>query len=224
MERLMPLGSQAVSDTMTRLLQKQGIEVRAGTAVERVTDRTVETTQGTIPTRTVFWAAGTTAPDIIRQLPIEHERNGALIVDRHLRVPTHPDVYVVGDSAWVNDPVTNDPVPPTAQAAEQEGRYVAGAIAATLAGQPLPPPFRFSSRGHLSLLGGHTGLAEIGPALVTGLPAWLVWHGYYLMHITCWRNRLHLVADWTLAAFLGRDTGQLRLDSTLEPRRAAQPV
>ncbi|MDB5074618.1 MAG: FAD-dependent pyridine nucleotide-disulfide oxidoreductase, partial [Chloroflexi bacterium] len=224
MERLMPLSSQAVSDTMTRLLQRQGIEVRAGSAVERVTDRMVETASGTIAAHSVFWAAGTTAPDVVRQLPVEHERNGALTVDAQLRLPSHPEVYVVGDNAWVNDPVTNDPVPPTAQAAEQEARYVARAIAATLAGQPLPPPFRFSSRGHLSLLGDHTGVAEIGPALVTGLPAWLIWHGYYLTHISRWRNRLHLMTDWTLAALVGRDTGQLQLDGSLQPRKVSQPV
>jgi NADH dehydrogenase len=224
MERLMPFSSPAVSSATTRLLRKQGIEVRAETAVEEVTDRAVKTEHGEMPTHTVFWAAGTTAPDVIRQLPVEHERNGALIVDHHLRVPGRPEVYVIGDAAWINDPVTHAAVPPTAQAAEQEGRYVAGAIAAMLAGRPSPQPFRFSSHGHLTLLGAHNGVSEIGSVILTGFPAWFIWHAYYLMRIRSWRNRVHLATDWLLAAMFGRETGQLRLDRNARPRRVRQPA
>nr|MBA2364012.1 NAD(P)/FAD-dependent oxidoreductase [Chloroflexia bacterium] len=69
------------------------------------------------------------------------------------------------------------------------------------------------SLGHLVLLGRHAGVAHIGPLTFTGLPAWLLWHAYYLSHIPSWRNRIFLLTGWLLAALTGRETSQLRLDA-----------
>jgi NADH dehydrogenase len=192
------------------VLEEQGVDVLTGVAIEGVTDRTVRTSRGEIPARTLFWAAGITAPPVVRELPLEHAANGAVVVNDHLRPATYPDVYVVGDAAWAFDAVNHAPVPPTAQAAEHEGRYVAATIAAGLAGQEAPP-FRYRPRGHLALLGHDTGVARVGPLTFTGRLAWLLWHGYYLNHIPSVRNRLRLAADWLLSSVSGRETAQLPL-------------
>ncbi|HET7079054.1 MAG TPA: NAD(P)/FAD-dependent oxidoreductase [Chloroflexia bacterium] len=214
-DRLLPMSTPRTSASVRRVLESSGIEVRTGVSVTGATDRVVQTDQGDIPARTLFWAAGITAPPVVHDLPVDHARNGALLVDDHLRIPQHPEVYVVGDAAWAYDSATGNPIPPTAQAAEHEGQYVGRAIAAELAGQPAPP-FRFEPKGHLALLGKRTGVAEIGPLTFTGLPAWFMWHGYYLLHIPSWRNRLHLLTDWFLAGLTGRDTAQLRLGGEAE--------
>jgi NADH dehydrogenase len=172
--RLLPLSKEEVSAEVQRLLVAQGVDVRTNARIERMTDREAHTSQGAIPSHTLFLAAGISAPDVVRALPVAHERNGALKVAGNLRLPGRPEVYVIGDVAWINDAVSGAPVPPTAQAAEQAGRYVAQAIAAQVAGQPLPPSFHYSSRGHFTLLGGHTAVDEVGPAVLTGLPAWLL--------------------------------------------------
>ncbi len=104
----------------------------------------VQTSRGEVRARTLFWAAGITAPDVVRGLAVEHARNGAIVVDDHLRVPGRPEVYVVGDDAWAFDADTREPVPPTAQAAEHEGKYVGRAIATGLQGGPRRP----SASGH----------------------------------------------------------------------------
>jgi NADH dehydrogenase FAD-containing subunit len=209
-DRLVPMSEPSTSDAVRRVLEEEGIEVRTGVAIEAVSDRSVRTSSGEIPARTLFWAAGIVAPPPVRELPVEHARNGALVVDDHLRLPGYPDVYVVGDAAWAFDAETRAAVPPTAQAAEHEGRYVAEAIAAGLAGQETAP-FRFRPLGHLALLGHGTGVARIGPFTLTGRLAWLLWHGYYVSHIPSWRNRLRLLADWLLTGVTGRETAQLPL-------------
>jgi NADH dehydrogenase len=106
-------------------------------------------------------------------------------------------------------------VPPTAQAAEHMGRYVAGAIAAQLRGEEAPP-FRYRPLGHLALLGHRTGVARIGPLPLTGWPAWLVWHAYYLSHLPSWRNRLRVAAAWLLSGLTGRETAQLPVGRATE--------
>lgn len=224
-DRLVPMSDPRTSEAVRRVLESEGIEVLTGVSVEGMTTRAVQTSAVEIPARTVFWAAGITAPLVVRDLPVGHAPNGALVVDDHLRLPEHPEVYVVGDSAWAFDGMTHAPVPPTAQAAEHMGAYVARCIADNLAGRPTPP-FRFSPRGHLALLGRRTGVARIGPLMVAGMPAWLLWHAYYLSHIPSWRNRMRLVLDWTFSAIDGRETGELRLgtDGIAAWRSAAEPA
>jgi NADH dehydrogenase len=215
-ERLVPMSTPTTSARVKDVLTGEGIEVWTGAAIEGVTERAVKTSRGEIPARTLFWAAGISAPPVVRDLPVDHARNGAINVDASLRVPGHPEVFVVGDAAWAYDGVTGDPTPPTAQAAEHMGAYAGEAIASAIAGRSLPP-FRFQTRGRLALLGHRTGVAEVAGRAFSGIPAWLLWHGYYLSKIPSWRNRVRLLTDLLLAGLTGRETALLRL----EPSRAA---
>ncbi|MGD0473848.1 MAG: NAD(P)/FAD-dependent oxidoreductase [Candidatus Velthaea sp.] len=208
--RLVPLSPPRVSTLLRAHLEAQGIEVQTGVSVERITDDGVHTSASTIPTRTVFWATGVSAPDVVRTMRAAHEKNGALTVDGCLRLPGHPNVYAIGDNAWALDGVTGAPVPALAQAAEHQAQYVARTVAASLRGEP-SVPFEFTKVGQLTLLGGHDGIVEIGRITITGLPAWLAWHAYYLLHIDSWRNRILLAADWLLTTLVGRESSQLRL-------------
>jgi NADH dehydrogenase len=215
-ERLVPLSSEKTSAEVRRILEREGIEVLTGVAITGATADTVRTSQGDIRTHTFFWAAGIAAPAVVRGIPVPHARNGAILVDERLRVRDHEHIYVVGDAAWATDAANPNGVPPTAQAAEHEGAYVAGAIAAQLAGET-PPPFEFKPRGHLALLGRGTGVAQIGKYNITGFLAWFLWHGYYLTHIGTVRNRTRMIADLVLSALTGRETGQLRIDPLESP-------
>jgi NADH dehydrogenase len=211
-ERLVPMSTPATSARVEQVLQGEGIEVWTGVAIEGLTDRAVQTSRGEIPARTVFWAAGISAPSVVRDLPVDHARNGAILVDERLQVPGHPEVFVVGDAAWAYDGVTGEPAPPTAQAAEHMGAY-AGEVIAGLIDERPTPPFQFQTRGRLALLGHRTGVAEIAGLVFTGIPAWLLWHVYYLSKIPSWRNRVRLVTDLLLAGLTGRETALLRLES-----------
>ncbi len=217
-ERVLPMSDPRTSQQVRRTLEQEGIEVLTGASIRGVTETAVETSSGAIPARTLFWAAGITAPDVVRQLPVQHAPNGAVIVDDHLRIPGHPEVYVLGDSAWAYDPVTSAPVPATGQAARQQGLYIGKAIATECAGRSAKP-YRYMMLGHLALLGSHTGVAQVGPITFTGLPAWVFWHLVYLLRNPSWIKRIRLVVDWLLSGLLGRETGQLRLGAEQPQRR-----
>ncbi len=212
------------AELVHRVLEREGIEIRTGTAITGVTERTVETSKGIIAARTLFWAAGIQPAEVVRELPVQHAHNGAIMVDDYLRIPGHPEVYVIGDSSWAYDSMTRAPVPATAQAARQQGIYVGRTIAREYAKRPAPP-YRYNPLGHLALLGHYVAVAEIGPFTFGGFPAFLLWHLAYLVRNPSWRKRLRLVVDWTLSALLGREIGELRLETEqaaekrgLEPR------
>jgi NADH:quinone reductase (non-electrogenic) len=181
-DRLVAMSNREASAQVEQVRRSESVEVWTSTAIEGVSEREVQTSRGPIPARTLFWAAGITAPEVVQALPVEHARNGAVMVDEMLRLPGRPEVFVVGDCAWAYDRASGDPVPPTAQASEHMGRYVAGAIA-TIVEDGTPEPFRFETRGRLAQLGRRTGVAEVFGRTYSGMPAWLLWHGYYLLHI-----------------------------------------
>jgi NADH dehydrogenase len=216
-ERILPMSDHRTSHEVHRALERERIEVLTGQSITGVEETAVLTSAGTIPARTLFWAAGITAPDVVHQLPVPHARNGAVLVDDHLRIPAYQEVYVIGDCAWAYDSTTNAPVPPTAQAARQQGRYVSRVITDGCMNQP-SLPYLYMPLGHLALLGHDTGVARVGPVTLGGVPAWILWHLVYLLRNPSWTRRIRLVADWLLSGFLGPETGQLRLD-TEPPRR-----
>src|ERR671916_1076031 len=139
-ERLVPMSSPVTSAAVERILREEGAEVWTDVAIEGATEREVQTSRGAILARTLFSAAGITAPPVVRDLPVEHARNGAVLVDETLRVPGRAEVFVVGDSAWAFDGLSGDPTPPTAQAAGHMGAYVADSVAGLIAGRE-PNPF-----------------------------------------------------------------------------------
>jgi NADH dehydrogenase FAD-containing subunit len=55
-----------------------------------------------------------------------------------MSVPSHSDIFAVGDTAAVTD---QPGIPGTAPPAKQMGRYVGRLIAARVAGTPSPPPW-----------------------------------------------------------------------------------
>lgn len=112
-DQLVPVSDQGTSAAVRRALEPSGIEVKTGVSIQPATDDAVVTSEGEIPSRTLFWAAGISPLEIVRDLPVEHAKNGAITVDDHLRVPDRPEVYVVGDSAWAHSEGTEQPVPPT---------------------------------------------------------------------------------------------------------------
>ena len=212
-DRLVPMSTPATSDRVREILSDQGIEVMTGTSITSATDREVVTNQATIPARTLFWAAGISAVPVIQHLSVKHAKNGAIVVDDHLRIPEHPDVFVVGDSAWAFNADDQTGVPPTAQASESEGRYIADLIRRKIEADLSPaPPYNFRTQGRLTLLGRQTGVAEIGGRVVTGRLAWVLWHGYYVASIPSWRNRIRLLGDLIISALSGRETTQLVLN------------
>ncbi|HEV2526976.1 MAG TPA: NAD(P)/FAD-dependent oxidoreductase [Thermomicrobiales bacterium] len=212
-DRLIPMSTPETSAYVRDVLSDTGIEVLTATSILSATDREVVTDRGPIPARTLFWAAGISAQPVVRAVPIAKARNGALEVDDRLRIKGRDDVFVVGDSAWAFNANDGTGVPPTAQAAQSQGRYVADLIYRRIEGDlSPPPPYTFHERGRLALLGRQTGVAEIGGRVITGLPAWFLWHAYYITAIPSWRNRVRLLGDLVLAGISGRETTQLELD------------
>jgi Pyridine nucleotide-disulphide oxidoreductase len=153
-----------------------------------------------IATETFVWTAGATPNPILKELPVNHDSRGAVLVDRTLAVPGYGNVWALGDCAAVPDIKTGKTCPPTAQAATREAAVLTHNIRACLLARPLRE-FCFKSLGTLCIVGYHTACAEIRGIKFSGLFAWLLWRGIYLSKLPGLERKMRVLTDWTLELF-----------------------
>jgi NADH dehydrogenase len=191
--RIMPTLPENLSDYVRRTLAKKGVEVLTSTLVISCDAHGVEFEHGRLDADTIIWAAGVVASPAARWLDAEHDRAGRVNVGADLSVPSHPDIFVVGDTAAVTD---QPGIPGTAPAAKQMGHYVGRLIAARVAGGASPPPFRYRHLGDLATIGRQAAVVKLGRLELTGFLGWLFWsvvHIYFLIEV---RDRFIVAFTW----------------------------
>jgi demethylphylloquinone reductase len=112
--------------TAEKALSARSVWLDLATAVAQITADSLtlkyRETVNTIPVDLVLWTVGTKVTDLVRNLPVEHNQRGQIMVDATLQVKNHPDVFAVGDLAECYDE-SGQLVPPTAQGAFQQADY-----------------------------------------------------------------------------------------------------
>lgn len=205
-DRILPELAPELADYAMRKLKARGIEFMLNTRVTGATAEGMLVGDGQlIPARTVVWTAGNQPNPILRALPCERSKAGAVVVEPTLRVKGFDNVWAVGDCAQVPDPEKEGQFyPPTAQHAIREGKAAAGNIAAAIRGGSLKP-FRFHAIGILVPLGHRTGAAEIRGVRFSGLLAWLMWRTVYLNLLPGLERKVRVSFDWLFDLLFPRD-------------------
>src|SRR5438094_543304 len=135
---ILPELGESLGRYTQEVLARRGVEVQLNTRVKSMTENRVFLVDGLeIPSRTLVWTARTVPNPLTLPLSCTKER-GRIRVNEFLRVPDWPDVWAVGDCAFIPD-IKNPGKshPPTAQHAIREGNIVAQNITAELLGRPL---------------------------------------------------------------------------------------
>jgi len=157
-----------------------------------------------IPTETLVWAAGAAPNPLLKELAVERDKRGAVLVENTLAVRGHTGLWALGDCAIVPDAKTGKSCPPTAQFAIREARTLARNLCASIAGETLQP-FHFDSLGTLCVVGHHTACAEIKGYKFSGFFAWFLWRSLYLSKLPGLERKVRVVGDWTIELFFPRD-------------------
>lgn len=225
--RLLPAFPDALSASARTSLERLGVTVLTGSAVEAVDEAGVTISGRRVEARTVFWAAGVTASPAARWLGAGADRAGRVTVAPDLSVPGLPGVFAIGDTA-ASDGWDGQPVPGLAPAAKQGGAYVARVIRARLEGRPPPPPFRYRHAGSLATIGRKAAVADFGRLRLTGAPAWWLWGVVHILFLSGMRNRLGVAVEWFWAYLTLRQgtrliTGPLSAEPASTPRPHPAP-
>jgi NADH:quinone reductase (non-electrogenic) len=75
------------------------VEVHLGTKVNNVTEKGVQLENQFLPARTVIWTAGNAASSLAKELDAETDRQGSVLVAEDLSIPSHPEIFAIGDIA-----------------------------------------------------------------------------------------------------------------------------
>ena len=188
----------AYSEDLSRKAEEQlkhlGVEVNTSHMVTRVEPGAVWVGDNRIPASVILWAAGVAASPLGQKLGVPLDRAGRVIVRPDLSIPGHPEVFVIGDLASLQDE-HGKMLPGVAPVAIQQGKWVARTIARDLEHQPRRN-FHYHDKGSLATIGRAAGVAQFPGFSLSGYFAWLAWLFVHIFFLIGFRNRLIVMIQW----------------------------
>ena len=213
-DRILPELSESLARYAQRRMEDRGIAFLLNTRLTDAHPGIVVLGDREIPAHTLVWTAGTAPNPLLKSLPVEKDKRGAVVVEHTLAVPGHAGTWALGDCAAIRDAKTGQACPPTAQFALREAELLARNIKAQMEGSSLRE-FHFSSLGALCVVGYQTACAELtlpftrGASMrFSGLLAWFMWRGIYLSKLPGVERKIRVLMDWTIELFFPRDIVQ----------------
>jgi len=197
--RILPAYPQDLSRSAEDQLKRLGVEVHTSAMVTNVTPGAVHMGGTQLPAAVIIWAAGVAASPLGKKLGAPLDRAGRVAVNPDLSLPGHPEVFVIGDLATLNDE-NGKMLPGVAPVAMQEGEATAHNIGAELQGKPRKN-FHYFSKGNLATIGRAAAVAEFGKIHISGFVAWLAWLFVHIFFLIGFRNRIIVMVQWAWSYF-----------------------
>jgi NADH dehydrogenase len=196
--RVLPALHPDSSARALRQLRTLNVEVRLGAPVTRVLADGVEVGGERLRSYNVIWTAGVRAASLAASLGVPLGPGGRVKVAPDCSLPGHPEVFVIGDAAWLIDSASGAAVPGVSQGALQMGRYVARLIDAELRGKRSARErgFHYRDWGSMATVGKSRAVVELGRVRFGGLLAWLAWMALHITVLIGFRNRLAVLSSW----------------------------
>jgi NADH dehydrogenase len=195
----------------TILDKREHVHIHTNTLVEEVYDHGVLANTEMMYADTVMWTAGVKAQALhiaaSKQVATE-PRTGRIHVTDCLHLQAYPNVFVVGDQAWIKNKETGQPYPMRAQFAVREGQTAAKNIKAALSGSPCTE-FYWRDKGIILSLGKGGALAKVYGYHFSGIAAWIIYRLVYLMQIPGLRYKFRTLVEWIGNLFGPRDISKI---------------
>ena len=196
-------------------LEALGVKVRTGEVVTDVQPGYVMVGAERIDAVVTLWAAGVQPSPLGRLLGVETDRKGCVPVDEYLNPKGHPEIFVCGDLAHVEQ--DGRLLPGVAQPAIQMGIYAAQRIgmlvgrAAGSEGRDVKG-FRYFDKGDMATIGRKAAIARIAwpfKAHWSGFMAWMAWLMVHIYFLIGFRNRLGVFRQWAWTYLTLQDGARL---------------
>jgi NADH dehydrogenase len=202
--RLLPSFDPRLSGKAYQALLKLNVDVRLERSVAECDANGVSLGTERIEAATIVWAAGVMASPAGKWLGADTDNAGRVKVGPDLSVPTHPEIFVIGDTASCGDS-DGKVLPGLASVAKQQGQYLAKLLLARSRGRDLPA-FRYRDFGMMATIGRKRAVVDMGSFKVTGFVAWLLWCVAHIYFLIGFRNRLSVAMNW-LWSYLTFESG-----------------
>ncbi|MGM1048731.1 MAG: NAD(P)/FAD-dependent oxidoreductase [Bacillota bacterium] len=166
-----------LSAYIQRWFAENNVEIHSGVSVSRVEQDVVYNVDQPIPTDITVWTAGIQPVSVIQNLDLPKDRSGRILLNDLYQVPSHPEVYVIGDCASL-------PFVPSAQAAGAQAEQI-GHVLKALWRDDTPKVHPLKLKGTLGSLGKRAGFGLMGSTSVMGRVPRLLKSG------VLWKSKRH---------------------------------
>jgi len=191
----------ALGQYTTKFFRRQKIDIRTGAKVVRVErTRVLLSDRTAIAYGLLVWTTGIAPTPFVHSLALPKDASSRLMVDEFLRVQGTQQLFAVGDCISM----VGKPIPATAQVAQQQGTYLARALAREARGAA-SVPFRYKHYGMLAYIGSGRALADLEKIKSHGFATWLFWRSVYLTRLVSVKNKILVLFDWVKTFLFGRD-------------------
>ena len=161
---------------------------RRACRIRRADARDARLRHGLAGTHAALPVAGLQANPLTESLGIKLERGNRIPVDPELRLPDHPEVFAVGDAAWITDASTGEVLPQLGSVALQAGEHTGRNIARIVDGDELKP-FEYKDKGTMAAIAPGAAVAQLhGGRTMKGKMAFLAWGGVHLTLLAGWED------------------------------------
>jgi len=198
---------QELSFAARRRLENLGVQVRLGQGVDQIDENGVVIGGERIASKTVIWTAGVAPSPAGKWLNVETDKAGRVKVRPDLTVPGHPEIFVVGDTATLDQDAK--PLPGVAQVAIQGGRYAGRMIHNHVSGGSQPGPFRYFDKGNMAVVGQGFVVLQSGKLCLSGFIAWIMWAAVHLMFLALFSMKVSVFLQWIWTYLTGRRGSRL---------------
>lgn len=197
MNRTLGAMSEKSSEQSQRYLERLGVHVLTNTLVKEYDGEKVLLSNGSVlRSGVVIWAAG-----IKGNIPkgIDQElvaRGNRIKVDRFNRVPGSPNIFALGDLAYMETELYPNGHPQVAPVAMQQADRLAKNL--KLKAEKDYRAFEYYDKGSMATVGRNLAVVDIPkPRLhFGGFLAWMIWMGLHLVLILGVKNRLFVFLNW----------------------------
>ena len=177
-----------------KLLQRKNVDVRLNTKLENFNGQRVTLGDGNhIETQTVIWTAGVKATEVVEGLSVEKASAGRVRILPTLQLPRHPEAFVIGDAAFLEE--NGLALPMLSTVAIQQGVLTAKNIRHMLNNE-VPESFHYKDPGLLATVGRNAAVARIFGISFSGFIAWVIWVFLHIYRIVGFRNRIIVMFNW----------------------------
>jgi NADH dehydrogenase FAD-containing subunit len=205
--RVLGAFSENLSKATKERLEKLGVEVRLGHSVDQIDADGIVVAGERILSKTVIWTAGVAPSPAGKWLSAETDRAGRVRVQKDLTVSGHPEIFVIGDTASLDQ--NGKPLPGVAQVAIQQGRYAGKLIHRRVLGDHTPGPFSYFDKGNMAVVGKGFAVLQSGKLQVSGFVAWLAWAAVHLQFLAQSNLRVSVFLQWVWTYLTGQRGSRL---------------
>ena len=193
-----------------KALEKRGVEVRLGELVSSIEPTRVTLKSGEVlKAHTLVWGAGLQANPLATSLGLELQKANRIAVGPDLSLPDHPEVFVVGDIAWITEGEDGEALPQLGSVAMQSGEHAGETIKRRIEDKQ-SEPFSYRDKGTMATIGRGAAVIQMpGGRTMKGKMAFLAWGTVHLALLSSGEDRARTLTNWVWTGFTHERPGRI---------------